>query len=243
MKLLIFGGTTEGRILAEWCAEHADTTVCVTTEYGASLITDKASILIGKKDKLQITELITDISPDIVIDATHPYAEEATVNIRSACDMTDTDYIRVIREPLPKAAGAVYFGSAKEAAAYLTDTQGRIFIATGTKEIPYFRQFADRCTVRILDSEENMKICRSYGFEDIITGLGPFSEEQNVHDFEGCSYVVTKESGKEGGFEEKIRACEKTGALPLIISRPAETGMTVNELLSYLDRRYDLKCL
>ncbi|WP_156036740.1 precorrin-6A/cobalt-precorrin-6A reductase [Ruminococcus sp. HUN007] len=38
-KLLIFGGTTEGRIIAERCAAkgiYAD--ICVTTEYGSDLL-------------------------------------------------------------------------------------------------------------------------------------------------------------------------------------------------------------
>ena len=39
MAVLLFGGTSEGRILAEWLADQGYApTVCVATEYGAVLL-------------------------------------------------------------------------------------------------------------------------------------------------------------------------------------------------------------
>ena len=244
MKVLIFGGTTEGRELAVFTADKADTTVCVTTEYGASLLPGNVHILAGRLDKEHMVSLIEKLLPDIVIDATHPYATEATANIKGACDVTSRRYIRVIREALPEYENAVYVNSAEEAAEYLRNTDGMIFIATGTKELPCFTDISERCVVRILDNEENTTLCREYGFENMITGLGPFSEEQNVRDMSGCSFIVTKESGKEGGFEEKIRACEKTGATPVVITRPKESGLTVGDvkkLLTHTERTITMR--
>ena len=34
----------------------------------------------------------------LVLDATHPYAAEVTVNIREACENTAVSYVRVLRE-------------------------------------------------------------------------------------------------------------------------------------------------
>ena len=53
---------------------------------------------------------------------------------------------------------------------------------------------------------------------------GPFSENMNAAMLEQyhCKFLVTKESGKAGGFEEKIRACEKVGAKSLVIARPTK---------------------
>ncbi|MBQ5310719.1 MAG: precorrin-6A/cobalt-precorrin-6A reductase, partial [Oscillospiraceae bacterium] len=150
MKMLIFGGTTEGRGLAEYYADKADVYICVTTEYGASLLGDK-NILVGRKDEAQIEDLIRELCPDIVADATHPYAVLATENIRKACENTGAGYARIIRKPLPKADDAVYVSSPEEAAQYLSDKEGRIFISTGTKELPYYKALADRSVVRILD--------------------------------------------------------------------------------------------
>ena len=50
-KLLIFGGTTEGRQLAEYCAENGiNADVSVATEYGASLLPAGVDILCGRLD-------------------------------------------------------------------------------------------------------------------------------------------------------------------------------------------------
>ena len=37
-----------------------------------------------------------------------------------------------------------------------------------------------------------------------------------------CRYLVTKDSGKAGGFEEKIQAATECGAIPVIIGRPVQ---------------------
>ena len=87
MKLLIFGGTTEGREIAEWCAANdifAD--VSVTTDYGARLLGSSRSLNVftGKLDCAEMKTLIGAGNYAAVIDATHPYATEATSNIRKA---------------------------------------------------------------------------------------------------------------------------------------------------------------
>ena len=51
-----------------------------------------------------------------------------------------------------------------------------------------------------------------------------------IHDY-GIDLLVTKESGKAGGFEEKIRACEACGIPAVVIRRPEETGLSYEEVL------------
>ena len=43
-------------------------------------------------------EVFLQEKPEMVLDATHPYAAEVTVNIRTACEKTQTAYYRVLRE-------------------------------------------------------------------------------------------------------------------------------------------------
>ena len=98
-RILIFGGTTEGRLLAEYCADNdipAD--VSVATEYGASLLPQKTNKLVGKLDVSQMTDVLEKNNYSIVIDATHPYAEEATKNIGTACKTLDIPCYRLLRE-------------------------------------------------------------------------------------------------------------------------------------------------
>ena len=51
-----------------------------------------------------------------------------------------------------------------------------------------------------------------------------------------ATYFVTKESGKTGGFDEKLRAAIETGARLLVIGRPKEEGMSLSEAMKYLEK-------
>ena len=233
-KLLIFGGTTEGRIIAERCAAkgiYAD--ICVTTEYGSDLLPSSPYLkkLVGTKSIDDIVKLLGN-GYTAVVDATHPYAENITANIREAVarsGYSEKRYIRVKREPEKRDESAVYVDDAGQAADYLRNTEGKIFVATGSKEAAVFSCFADRSRIRVYDSPENTEKCRSCGFTDIITGKGPFSEYENIRDFEGCDILVTKDSGKAGGFAGKISAAKKLGMQIIVIKRPEEEGVYVNK--------------
>ncbi len=231
--LLIFGGTTEGRLLAELCASKGIyAAVSVATDYGAELLPDSEyiRILMGRLCKNEIAALIRQENFCRIIDATHPYAVEAGENIRAACRETGAEYIRIIREKEPEIYGK-YFDTPHEAAEYLKGVSGDIFISTGSKELPAFSGdgLPERSTVRILPDERVSNRCRQAGFRRIICGRGPFTEEENLRDFNGCKYIVTKESGNAGGFPEKRLAAEKLGAELIIIRRPCEEGITLSQ--------------
>ena len=70
---------------------------------------------------------------------------------------------------------------------------------------------------------------------------GPFSEELNVAMLNsiGAKYMVTKESAASGGFEEKVNACLKTGCKCIVIKKPDEDGISLEELKILIEK--DLK--
>ena len=50
-----------------------------------------------------------------------------------------------------------------------------------------------------------------------------------------CKYLVTKVSGKSGGFDEKIEACENTGCIPVIIlPQSDDVGISLDECINAL---------
>ena len=90
--VILFAGTTEGRILANWLDEQSGVTgiVCVATEYGAELLEEEMSLKhltvhCGRLDEGAMEAFLKKESPSLVIDATHPYAQVVTANIRKAC--------------------------------------------------------------------------------------------------------------------------------------------------------------
>ena len=89
--------------------------------------------------------------------------------------------------------------------------------------------------------EESVRL----GFEGkhLIAMQGPFSEEMNLallHQTR-ARYFVTKESGKAGGFEEKLKAAKKAGAVLIVIGRPQERGRSVQEVCHFIESNFGKK--
>ena len=103
MQILIFAGTTEGRQLSAMLDErHITHTVSVVSEYGSELISKSqyTEILTGRMDADSMKVMLAQrgfTTNDTVVDATHPYAEEVSRNIREAVAETGCEYIRVAR--------------------------------------------------------------------------------------------------------------------------------------------------
>ena len=118
--------------------------------------------------------------------------------------------------------------------AILMPTKGNILITTGSKEIAEFAPLCDRAFARVLPSEESLRLCLNAGFEPkrIICMQGPFSKEFNsalLRELD-IKYLVTKRTGKSGGFLEKVEAARENNAECVIIERPVkENGVTVTE--------------
>lgn len=249
----IFGGTSEGRRLAEFCAGQGLTTeVSVATEYGEQMLFKPqcGSVLQGRMSEEQMREHIRTHGVELVIDATHPYAVEVTGNIRRACGKESVEYVRLLRKSAEPAwnDGIVWADSAAEAAAYLAKTDGNIMLATGSKELPVFCGIIDakRLYPRVLPFVESLKICEDNGIvqANCVAMQGPFSEELNMALLKQyrCRFLVTKESGTAGGFEDKITACQKTGVTAVVIRRPVvEAGMDFSEVCGYLAKKYGFR--
>lgn len=228
-RVLIFGGTTEGRALSHRLADlGAAVTVCVATAYGKEEQGERSgvTVLTGRKDAAEMAALLEGY--DLCIDATHPYAQEASRNIRSACGASNTPYRRLLRGA-SEAAGAVYVGSAAEAAAYLADKAGNVLLTTGSKELSAFAILdTARLYPRVLPSHEGLAACEAAGIphRNIIAMQGPFSRALNEAILRqyGVAWLVTKDGGAAGGFPEKAAAAEATGATLLVLRRPDDAG-------------------
>ena len=133
--------------------------------------------------------------------------------------------------------------SVEEAVEYLQNTEGKILITTGSKELIKYTKLTDykeRCFARVLSTEQAVMESVALGFEGkhLIAMQGPFSKEMNVATIHqtGAKYFVTKESGKAGGFGEKVQAAKETGAVLVAVGRPKETGRTFSEVCKWLEK-------
>ena len=84
--IVVFSGTTEGRRLSSrLAAEGAAVTVCVATGYGAAEQGAAPGLTVhtGRMEAGEMAALLAGAA--LCVDATHPYARQASENIRAAC--------------------------------------------------------------------------------------------------------------------------------------------------------------
>ena len=248
-KVIVFAGTTEGYELCRFLSEHQISVyACAATEYGGKALTETPYLHIhtGRLSREEMEAFFLKEEPNFVLDATHPYAAEVTDNIKSACEKTGFFYQRVLREQGRQAEKAVYVESTEAAAEFLNTTEGNVLLTTGSKELKKFlgvKDYKERLYARVLSLPSVMEECSAAGFEGkhLIGMQGPFSRELNeamLRQFH-CRYLVTKDSGKAGGFQEKIDAAFSCGAIPVIIGRPLkEEGLSLVECKKWLSQKF-----
>ncbi|MBO4357059.1 MAG: precorrin-6A reductase [Candidatus Methanomethylophilaceae archaeon] len=251
--IFIFSGTSEGRTLSKALADAgADVHVRVATEYGAEVMgfDDNIDVKVGSCGGAEgIANVIRENGYDVVIDATHPYALNITEHIKQACEATGAYYIRLKRnESDTESSHIVKVSTIQEAIDYLKDKEGNILASTGSKDIALYTQipnYKERVTARVLSTIESVQKCAEYGFsgKNLICAQGPFSEDINYATLKqiGAKYIVTKDSGTAGGYEDKVRAAMRAGAIVVLIERPKEEGYSYEEVISILEDRLGLK--
>ena len=235
-EIVLFAGTTEGRKLSEYlAASEMQHTVCVATEYGEFVLEENPfrELHCGRMDREQIRAFLSKKECAAVVDATHPYAEMITENIRAAMEGMEIPYLRLKRELSfsEDAENVRRFATNEACAEALEQIEGNILLTTGSKELEKYcisENVKSRLYVRVLPSLESISLCEKQGVKgkQIIAMQGPFTTEMNeamIRQF-GISCLITKQSGKTGGYSEKLEAAEKAGISVFVIGQPDETG-------------------
>ncbi|MFV0529262.1 MAG: precorrin-6A reductase [Lachnospiraceae bacterium] len=253
-KVFVFAGTTEGYAIADYLtAQEIPAFVCVATAYGAERIHRSITTQVSfeRMDAEEIAVLMQREGATHVIDATHPYAVVVSQNIRLACTKCGLVYKRLLRESiaLTEDAAITYVDSVEAAVAFLETTSGRIFVTTGSKELKKFtrlKDYKERIYARVLSLPSVAQECADLGIEGshLFCMQGPFSKDMNVAMLRHtqADFLVTKESGVQGGFLEKVDAALQEQCRLVIIGRPsAETGMDLYECRQYLAQEFRIK--
>lgn len=276
-KIWIFGGTTEGRLLAEYCSrEKIEAWVSVASEYGEELLQEELmesgnagnpdlnhntclakknlktvqassviKVLRGRMDRYQMEEFIRNQGIHLVIDATHPHARLVSEEIQEACGRTGVRLERCLRAEgeQNKARDWVEVDSIQEAVSFLSSVSGVIFSTTGSKELEVLCQIPDyqkRVYARVLPTSNVLKKCEKLGItgSHLIAMQGPFSTEMNTLFLRQtkAEWLLTKDSGRAGGFQEKVEAARENGTRVVVIRRPEEDGISLEEAMEVLKK-------
>ncbi len=233
-KVIIFGGTTEGRQLAEALAGAGIGSIyCVATEYGKQPVEKSEYIVVraGRMNWQEMVELFKEVNPDAIVDATHPFAEVVKKEIENAIfSFKQVPFFRVSREESDiDYSNCSFFDTVEDCVAALVNTSGRILLTTGSKELGVFCKdegLRERIIARVIPGTESLKLCADAGLKgnQIIAMQGPFSAGMNLAFIRECDakVLVMKESGQSSGEAERIIAANKAKIKCFIIKRPEE---------------------
>lgn len=244
----LIGGTSEGRnLIKEMESYPVQIFVSVATKYGAELIEpqENVTVIAERMNAEAMSNFIRLKQPVCVIDATHPYATIVTETIKNVCLNENCEYIRLIRAE-GEAGNYVLVHDFAEAVELLNHLDGNIFLTTGSKNLIDFTKvnaYAERIALRILPMEDSLLTALKLGYKpaNIVCMQGPFSKELNVAMLKkfGSRYMITKDSGTVGGFDEKVEAAEEAGAKLIVIGRSSkENGVGYGEIVNYLQDKF-----
>lgn len=233
-EILIFAGTTEGRTLSEYLSDAGIShTICVATEYGELVLKEHplAKLHLGRLSQEEMRELIQKGNFAAVVDATHPYATVVTENIKEAMKDLDIPYLRLQRQTDAKSdyEKITTFEDGKSCAKALEEVEGNILLTTGSKELGIYcvsKKVKERIYVRVLPSIESLSLCMEQGIfgKQILALQGPFTREMNeaiIAQYQ-IRCLVTKKSGKTGGYQEKIEAAKNAGIPVFVVGQAKE---------------------
>ena len=163
-----------------------------------------------------------------------------TETMRRVCEKKGVVYKRLLRPPTDE-EDCLRFSSVEEAAAWLDEKEGVIFLTTGSKDLHKFatiRNYEQRLVARILPVRESLDKALNNGYipSRIIAMQGPFSVDLNTAMFKEfqSSWVVTKNSGSIGGFSQKLEAARAAGAKLIVIERPEDAGSSYEEIRDFV---------
>ena len=233
-RIVVFAGTSEGYEVARFLAgkgllDRAD--FCVATEYGESTFEDlpETHIISGRLSEPAMEELFRKEGYAMVVDATHPYAAVVTSYLKEAAENCGIPYLRLLREEEEyDPEGVIFVDSPEEAAAVLSGRREGFLLTTGAKDLPVYSEvtgFSQRAVARVLPSVSSIEACLAAGVQtrNIIGMQGPFTREMNRATMEqyGLRILVTKSTGKAGGFMDKV-SLARDGYIVIVIGRPLE---------------------
>ena len=251
MKIILLGGTKDSINIIEFIKNNYDAYILTTTttEYGARLAREGGSddTIARPLPKDEIIEIIETQGFDVLIDATHPFAEHITQTSASIAKELKMPYARFERPTTNleniDTSHIHYVKSFEDAGKLIADefNQGNVLHFAGANTMTDIVKYVptERFYPRILKVESSLEKCDALNIDPnhIIPMKGAASLEENIHLIEkyDASIMITKESGEIGGVIEKIEAANEKNIDIIMIQRPQIKEINKNDIVSNLE--------
>ena len=251
MKIFIVGGTKESIDIIEFLKERypeISIVTSTTTEYGGNIAKNAGSdkVITRPLPKEDLIQVINGEKIDLLVDASHPFAEHITNTLCSIVDEMKIPFIRFEREPMYiedmeniNLSNVFHVDSFEDGGLLIKNnfTEGNILhlggINTASDVLKYVSK--DRFYIRVLKVKSSMDKCKELGIieDHIFPMTASKNKDKKIHINENlelfkkvdAKIILTKESGDTGGFKEKIIAANRLGIKMIIIDRPHIKGL------------------
>jgi len=227
MRLLLLGGTTEARELADALAEGAVGPVEVTLSLAGRTRTPasgSARLRVGGfGGPAGLGGYLRDERIDLLIDATHPFATRISANADAAARAAGVPLLRLVRPAWTAQPGDRWTAVPDMAAAAyaVTAHAKRVFLTVGINELDAFVECPDVFfLVRLIEQP-----ARPLGLprHRLVLARGPFdtNNEADLMRDHGIDTLVTKNSGG-AATRAKLDAARRLGLPVIMVDRPPE---------------------
>ncbi len=251
MKIFIVGGTKESIDIIEFLKERypeISIVTSTTTEYGGNIAKNAGSdkVITRPLPKEDLIQVINGEKIDLLVDASHPFAEHITNTLCSIVDEMKIPFIRFEREPMYiedmeniNLSNVYHVDSFEDGGLLIKNnfTEGNILhlggINTASDVLKYVSK--DRFYIRVLKVKSSMDKCKELGIieDHIFPMTASKNKDKKIHINENlelfkkvdAKIILTKESGDTGGFKEKIIAADRLGIKMIIIDKPHIKGL------------------
>ena len=231
--VIVIAGTTESReVIVQQLKEEKRVLACVATELGAEMLQEyPVDVHTGRMDEEEFRRFFTENLCKKVIDASHPFAKVVTQTVKKVTGELSIPYERYERPNINYDYDQILsVADAGEAVDLLNQIEGNILLTTGVNTAAVYargvKEAKERLYIRVLDNESSLEGCRKAGYPEshVFGEMPPFSMEDNLRLIRQtrAQVLVTKDSGKTGGVDTKVKACREAGIKMLLIRRPEQ---------------------
>ena len=255
LRILLLGGTQEARLLAEQLLGKPDVDITFSLsgalgDNAEAAFRSRMPHLVGPKTKIRVggfggvkglAQYISENSVDLIIDATHPFAQSMSQNAVSASALCNCPIVRFERQPWnAQTCDRWIHVEGLEAAAHCLPQGARAFLSVGKQSVS---SFANRSNcwflVRSIAPIDTTCFSSPVHCLNSLPETNVAAEVALMKQFD-IDCLVTKNSGAIQAYG-KIAAARQMGIKVIVIDRPSLAPCPVFHVLEELELWLDDK--
>lgn len=243
-SILIFGGTTEGRLAVDVCEQAGKPFYYSTKSKLQDVEMHNGVRLTGAMTSKDIKSFCNKYNIKCIVDAAHPFAEV----LHSEILKSGKPVIRLQRKYSEHKQGVVYCKDYEDAISKMSTADIHCLLAlSGANTISKLSDYWQhhKTIFRVLERKESIDIVLRNMFPLSNTIFYPNDnsipskeDEKTLMQSLGCDAIITKESGESGGFEEKVNAALELGMKVFVVKAPQPPK---REAIHVVEGKYGLR--